>query len=108
MFTRPYAHGVNVFLPRKSSQTPIYDGRRRAGDSLEPVLCLLWVHQHMYACGQAKMENLVAGDVAAYFGVIKSEITVTATAMDSSDPGTIITLNMVRIYAMISVFIPLY
>jgi hypothetical protein len=62
----------------------------------------------MYACGQAKMENLVAGDVAAYFGVIKSEITVTATAMDSSDPGTIITLNMVRIYAMISACIPLY
>ena len=54
------------------------------------------------------MENLVAGDVAAYFGVIKSEITVTATAMDSSDPGTIITLNMVQIYAMISACIPLY
>ena len=54
------------------------------------------------------MENLVSGDVAAYFGVIKSEITVTATSMDSPEPGTIITLNMVRIYAMISVVIPLY
>jgi hypothetical protein len=30
------------------------------------------------------------------------------TAMDSSEPGTIITLNMVRIYAMISACISLY
>ena len=54
------------------------------------------------------MENLVASDVAAYFGVIESEITVTAIAMDSPEPGTIINLNMVRIYATISACISLY
>jgi hypothetical protein len=106
--TRPYAHGMNVFLPRKSAQTSIYDGPRRVGDSACPVL-LVATPTHVY--GQATMENLVAADVAAYFGVIKSEITITATAMtamDSSEPGTIITLNMVRIYAMISACISLY
>ena len=42
---------------------------------------------------KARVESIVAADLAMYFGVIKSKVTVTASAMADSD-GTTLTSNM--------------
>ena len=43
---------------------------------------------------QEKVESLVVSDLALYFGVIKSEVTVTASPMAGSTGGTMLTSNM--------------
>ena len=43
---------------------------------------------------QKKVESLVAADLALYFGVIKSTVTVTASPMAGSTGGTMLTSNM--------------